>query len=237
MSVSHLFTRLVEYQRRHGLRATLRRAATAARRTVSARDMVVFYCDLDPARLRSVKCPAGFSIKRLESQTDLTSSDFEQVTSFWNPRLAMANMRERFERGAVLWVIKSGESVAGYGWTLRGGSIDPYYFPLGADDIHLFDFYVVPEFRGRGINPVLVGSILSEMVKTCDGRAFIESAEWNTNQILSLRKTPFRILGRVRTFQIFRWLLIRWKPGDPVIKPRSMVARPGKVSRILRSNE
>jgi GNAT superfamily N-acetyltransferase len=237
MSVSALFTRLVEYQKRHGLRAALRRAGIAARRAVSAGDMVVFYCDLDPDRLRAVKCPAGFSIERLESQTDLTSADFEQVTSFWNPRLASANIRERFESGAVLWLIKSGESVAGYGWTLRGGSIEPYYFPLGADDVHLFDFYVFPEFRGRGINPGLVGSILSEMVKTCDGRAFIEAAEWNTNQLLSLRKTSFRRLGRVRIFRVFRRLLIHWKPSEPVIEPRSVVTRTGKVSGMLRSNE
>lgn len=176
-------------------------------------------------------------MERLASLTDLSRANFEQVTSIWNPKLASANMRERFARGAVLWLIKSGESVAGYGWTLRGGSIEPYYFPLGADDVHLFDFYVLPEFRGRGINPHLVGSILNELVTTCDGRAFIEAAEWNTNQLLSLRKTPFRCLGRVRTLRVFRRVLIHWKPNEPVSKRRSTLARIGKVSGLLRSNE
>ncbi len=237
MSISAMFARLVEYQRRHGFRATLRRAGVAARRAVLARDMVVFYCDLDPGKLRPVRIPAGFSIERVVSLADFSSADFEQVTSFWNPKLASAHMRERFARGAVLWLVKSGESVAGYGWTLRGGSIEPYYFPLGTDDVQLFDFYVAPKFRGRAIHWLLTGHILQVLAAEGDGRAFADTGEWNDAQLASFRMTKLRLLGRVRAFRVFGRVLTHWKLNEPVREPRPAVAPTGKVTGLLRSNE
>ena len=42
------------------------------------------------------------------------------MTSPWNPKQAHRNIRERFEQAASLWLIKSGDKLAGYGWTLQG---------------------------------------------------------------------------------------------------------------------
>jgi len=237
MSISASLSRLVEYHRRHGFRATLRRAGIAARRAVFAGDMVVFYSDLDPDSLRPVKIPAGFSIERFKSLTDLSSADFEQVTSFWNPRLASSNIRERFARGAVLWLVKSRGSVAGYGWTLRGDSIEPYYFPLGADDVQLFDFYIALRFRGRALHWLLTGHILQALAAEGGARAFADTGEWNDAQLASFQMTKLRPLGRVRTFRVFGRLLTHWKPNEPVSEPRSVVARTSKVIGMLRSND
>ena len=73
------------------------------------------------------------------------------MTSFWNPKLAHRNIKERFDKGASLWLIKFEDRLAGYGWTLQGRTIEPHYFPLGQDDVHLFDFHVFPKYRGRGL--------------------------------------------------------------------------------------
>ncbi len=237
MNISAFFMRLVEYQRRHGFRATVRRAGIAARRAVLAGDMVVFYCDLDPDKCRPVKITTGFSIERLESLTDLGSADFEQVTAFWNPKLARANIRERFEKGAVLWLVKSGESVAGYGWTMRGGSIEPYYFPLGADDVQFFDFYVAAKFRGRALHWLLTGYILHVLATEGAARAFADTGEWNEAQLASFRMTKFRLLGRVRTLRVFGQLLNRWKVNEPAGEPKSVTAQTGKMTAMLKSNE
>lgn len=237
MSLSTSFSRLVEYQRRHGFRATLRRAGVAAKRTAFAGDMVVFYCDLDESKFRPVKVPAGFSIVRLESLSALSDEDFQQVTAFWNPKLASANIRERFENGAVLWLVKSGESVAAYGWTLRGRSIEPYYFPLGADDVQLFDFYVSTKFRGRALHWLLTSYLLHALAAEGASRAFADTGEWNEAQLASFRVTKFRQLGRVRTFRLFGRLFTRWKVNEGGKQPQSTVAHPAKVTGVLRSNE
>ncbi len=35
-------------------------------------------------------------------------------------------------KGALLWLIKSEDGLAGYGWTLQGRTIEPHYFPLAS---------------------------------------------------------------------------------------------------------
>ena len=90
----------------------------------------------------------------MESLPNSASQDLQEMTSFWNPKLAHGTSIERFETGASLWLIKSADKLAGYGWTLQGRTIEPYYFPLGKDDVHLFDFHVFPQYRGQGNKPV-----------------------------------------------------------------------------------
>jgi ribosomal protein S18 acetylase RimI-like enzyme len=138
------------------------------------------------------------------------------MTSFWNSKLARRNIDQRFDAAAVLWLIKSEGELAGYGWTLQGGTMEPYYFPLGTQDVHLFDFHVFPRYRGRGMNPLLVRHILRRLAAEGLGRAFIEAAEWNRAQLSSLGKTPFRRFGSARKWTALRRTVVFWANGDTV---------------------
>ena len=149
-------------------------------------------------------------MERHRNQTDLSPQDLQEITSFWNPKLARRNIKERFELGASLWLIKLEDQLAGYGWTLQGRTVEPHYFRLGPDDVHLFDFHVFPQYRGRGVNPSLVSYILRSLAAESHGRAFIEAAEWNQAQLASLRRTPFRRLGSARKFTLFRHTMVFW---------------------------
>jgi ribosomal protein S18 acetylase RimI-like enzyme len=154
--------------------------------------------------------PSFLKVEQKRSSAELSPEDFEAITSFWNPRLARRNMKERFGKGASLWMIKSHGRLAGYGWTLQGHTIEPHYFPLGRDDAHLFDFHVFPEYRGQGMNPFLVGEILGRLAREGASRALIEAAEWNQAQLSSLSKTPFRRLGLARKLTIFNRTIVCW---------------------------
>jgi ribosomal protein S18 acetylase RimI-like enzyme len=210
MAISASISRLTAYCNRHGFVATIRRAGLAVKRALFSSRMVVFYCDLAKQTTASVNIPSSLKAERLRSYAELSPQDLQEMTSFWNPKQAHRNIRERFEQGASLWLIKSGEKLAGYGWTLQGRTIEPYYFPLGQDDVHLFDFHVYHEYRGQGLNPFLVTHILSNLARIGGGRAFIEAAEWNEAQLSSLRKTPFHRLGRFRSFTMFGYTLVSW---------------------------
>jgi ribosomal protein S18 acetylase RimI-like enzyme len=189
---------------------TLRRAGLAVNRAVFANRMVVFYCDLADQLTDTVVLPNPFTMDRLRSEVELSPPDLMAMTAFWNPKQGHRNISERFELGASLWLIKSEGQLAGYGWSLQGRTVEPYYFPLGKDDIHLFDFHVFPQYRGRRINPLLVTHILHKLAANCGGRAFIEAAEWNEAQLSSLRKTPFRHLGMARSFTLFGHTFVSW---------------------------
>jgi len=178
-------------------------------------------------------------LKRSYAQLD--PQDLERITSFWHPKLAHRNMKGRFGKGALLWLIKSEDSLAGYGWTLQGHTVEPHYFPLGEGDVHLFDFHVLPQYRGRGVNPFLVSHILRSLAADGAGRAFIEAAEWNKAQLSSLTKTPFRRLGCARKSMIFRHTIVCWAEDDMasqvrehLSERRSMVATDRNASDVLR---
>ena len=203
-------SRLIDYRRRHGFGGTVKRAAVAAKRAFFARHMVVFWCDLAGEDIPAARLSDSLRVERLRKSGELSTADFQKITVFWNPGQARRNIEQRLELGACLWLIKCEHKLAGYGWTLRARTIEPYYFPLAPDDAHLFDFHVFPEYRGRGINPSLVGEILKCLAGELRGRAFIEAAEWNEAQLASLRKTPFRYLGRVSTLNLFGHRFVNW---------------------------
>src|SRR5215469_1115356 len=146
MSVSSSISRLTEYYRRHGLAATLSRAQLGLRRAFFASRMVVFYCDLHRQYVAPLNPPGTFYVECLAALAELRPEYRAKITGFWNSELANRNLQERFGRGALLWVALCGDQLAGYGWTLNGQTIEPYYFPLAKDDVHLFDFHVFPDF-------------------------------------------------------------------------------------------
>jgi hypothetical protein len=234
MSISASFTRLIEYQRRHGFRVTLRRAGVAARRAILARNMVVFYCDL--GKLRPILAPAGCCVRRVGSLAELGSDRLQEVISFWNAKLAERNIRERFAKGATLWLVEAENQLAGFGWTLEGNTIEPYYFPLGARDVQLFDFYIFPKFRGLTFYWLLTNRILETLAVEGCSRAFADTGEWNRAQLAAFKVTPFRALGSVKTYKLFGRRLTTWSAGGSAGQIRQMVGRSPKTMSEPRLN-
>jgi GNAT superfamily N-acetyltransferase len=173
----------------------------------------------------SADLPGFLKVERKRSPAELGLEDLEAMTSFWNPRLAQRNIQERFGKGASLWLIKSHDRLAGYGWTLQGCTIESHYFPLGRHDVHFFDFHVFPEYRGQGMNPLLVTHIISRVTTEATGRAFIEAAEWNQAQLSSLSKTPFRLLGKARKLTVFGHTIVFWAANETALRGTKVPVR------------
>ncbi len=210
MGASNSILRLSSYYKRNGFAATARRGSLAVKRALFSNRMVLFYCDLCNDAFAPADLPNFLKVERKRTAAELSPEDLQAMTSFWNPKLAYRNMKERFGKGASLWLIKSYDNLAGYGWTLQGSTVEAHYFRLGQDDVHLFDFHVFTEYRGRGLNPVLVTHILQELATAESGRAFIEAAEWNQAQLSSLTRTPFRRLGSASKLTIFGRTVVCW---------------------------
>jgi ribosomal protein S18 acetylase RimI-like enzyme len=230
MTISTSISRLAAYYTRHGYAATIHRASLAVKRAVFSNRMVIFYCDLTKQTAVPVHISSFLKVERLRSYAELSPPDLHQIINIWNKKLAHRNIRERFDQGASLWLMRSGEQLAGYGWTLKGSTIEPHYFPLAEDDVHLFDFHVFPQYRGQGMNPLLVNHILRSLAGECGGRALIEAAEWNGPQLSSLRKTPFRRMGWARKSTIFHRTIVSWDQNETVQKVGEVIERRGGAS-------
>ncbi|MGA8765330.1 MAG: GNAT family N-acetyltransferase [Candidatus Sulfotelmatobacter sp.] len=214
MGISTFISRLALYHQRNGSGATVRRAALEVSRALFSNRMVLFYCDLSALDAGPVGLPGSLTVERKGNETEVSSLDLAAIIDSWNSKVAHRFIKERFGQGASLWMIKSEGRLAGYGWTLQGETVEPHYFRLGPEDIHLFDFYVFPSYRGQGLNPLLLTHILHHLTTECTGRAFIEAAEWNHAQLASLRKTAFHRLGQASKFTIFRRTVVCWNEDE-----------------------
>jgi len=237
MRISNSISRATVYCKRHGLAATICRAQLAGKRALFADRMLVFYCDLDERRLPQVNFPTALRVERLRALTELSAEHVQAITGFWNPKLANQNIRERFKKGASLWLVECEKKLAGYGWTLQGKTIAPYYFPLAPDDVQLFDFYVFPKFRGRAIHWILTSHILHTLAAEGRSRAFADTREWNQAQRASFTMTPFRLLGSVRTYHIFGQVLNCWVASKTADREQNDPLGRDGAMKILRSNE
>jgi len=210
MAISTAISRFTDYYRRHGLPATARRTWLAVQRSLFSSRSVLFYCDLATQTSPPRDLPTFLKVERIKSLAELNHGDLEAMTSFWNPKLAEKSMKERFNLGASLWLIKSHDKLAGYGWTLQGRTVEPHYFPLGHDDVQFIDFYVFPKYRGRGIDWFLMTQILHRLAVEGLGRAFGEAGEWNQASIASFRMSRFDCLGLARKCTILGRTIVCW---------------------------
>lgn len=248
MGISSLLSRLTTYYKRHGFESTAVRVGLAIKRALFSNRTVVFYCDLTTLSSSQTGVPSSLQVERKRSGKELSPQELYEIISVWNPMQAQQDLEERFGKGASLWLAKFEDRLAGYGWTLRGHTIEPHYLPLGPNDVHLFDFYVFPQFRGRGMNPQLVTDILRSLAADGGGRAFIEAAAWNHAQLSSVGKTPFRRLGLARKLTILRRTIVSWDRNGAIPKQNSysrhcapsaefqrQIVRIGTIARIVGS--
>ncbi len=201
-----MIQRALHFARRHGLVPTCRRIWVALQRLPAAGQLVVYGCDLTGGIMRT---PVNLTVERRLSMESL-GEDRQWLAGQWVPHLVLERLSERFSAGATLWLGRVEGTLVAYGWTLQGTAIRPHYMPLLPGDVHLFDFQVVPGFRGRGLNGELVMQILEHLHATSAKRAWIECAPWNQSQIRSLSKTPFRPSGVVRAFTVFGVTMAMW---------------------------
>lgn len=215
MSISISVSRFITYYSRYGFRATIGRLGLEIRR-LFLNHIVVFYCDLSRQTTSPAKIPRSLKVKRLTSYAELGLQDLQEMTSFGDSKQTHRNIRERFEQRASLWLIWSGDMLAGYSWTVRGHTIEPYYFPLAPDDVRLFDFFTFPKFRGRAILWFLITHILHSLRVEGAARVFGAVAEWNQASLSFYKMIPFRRLGVARPYKIFGYTFIRWVESETV---------------------
>jgi GNAT superfamily N-acetyltransferase len=208
--------------------SVLRRLLSSDRFVLYYYDLVARGCSTSLART----LPDRLTVARITSQEEIDQQDWQKIINYWKPELTRRNFSERFRKGAAVWLIRSEGKLAGYGWTLTGRTIKPHFVPFGSNDVHLFDFLIFPEYRGRGINPLLVTHILDQLAAESRTRAYIEAAEWNHSQLTSLGKTAFHLLGVARKVSLFGRTFVEWEraqePSGSESPQVSAKSRPAK---------
>ena len=221
MSFFESLSRATEYLKRHGLAATLRRAGVSAKHALVDRRMAVYCFDFGKQTLRDLKVSSSFTVHRIRNEMELSQQDLEILIGHWNPKLARRSISERFAKGASLWVVRSENQLAGYCWTMTGKPIAPYYFPLAADDVQLFDVFVLPKSRGGAVAWYLIMSVLHALKADGAARVYADMGEWNRGSLALYDKlTPFRPLGIAQSFTLFGHKFITWDESPATQAPQ-----------------
>jgi Acetyltransferase (GNAT) family len=231
---SDSISRLATYYKRHGLRGSLARAVLFVRRSLSSSRMVIFYWDLtkgsDPAV--SAALPDNVSVERKASREQIEPSDWQQMVNFWNPTLCAQQFSERLQKGASLWLIRANGRLAGYGWSIVGHTLEPYYYPLVADDVYIYDFLVFPECRGQQVVSSAITLVLKDLANRRKERAHFEVAVWNLASLSATGKVGFprHQIGVARKTSLFGRTFVEWT-SLPEVARRSKIQVRDKTIR------
>ncbi len=119
------------------------------------------------------------------------ASDVPLLASLMN--LDEKTIQERIDTGHRPYVARIGETPAGYGWVARHeasiGELD-LEFALPPDNRYLWDYVTLPQFRGRGVYPHLLQTILRREFQAAD-RFWIIYAPENDASESGIRKAGF----------------------------------------------
>jgi hypothetical protein len=155
--------------------------------------------------------PENIIIESKRTYHDILGPDSLRLVNYWTEELLMDKTIERFENGAILWIVKYNANVAGFVWSIRGMVSQYYYMPLTPHDAVLFDSVIFDEFRGRGLYPLLMNYVFWQLKIAGVKRTFGMSSAWNEPSIRGIGKTFFRKFGVARKFHIFgRNITIWW---------------------------
>lgn len=199
-------TRLWSFYRSHGLGPTLARGTESIRRLSYGGRMILFSCVL-PAP------PVGHSSALSFDRHNAASLDRAEYLGVFGQRDAAARETEltaRFAAGSELWLARWEGRLAAYGWTIQGGTIEPHFFPIQAEEVHFFDFFVAPGMRGRGINVALMLEVMARLGEQGVRRMHVECAAWNAAQLRSLDKCALQRNGAARMVRVFGHSLVIW---------------------------
>jgi hypothetical protein len=105
------------------------------------------------------------------------------------------DLQDTVESGGTLWLGLEHGLIEGFAITRRGDQLERYFFPLNADCIVISHCMTLQAFRGRGIYPALLQSILLRLSTSCD-RFYIDCTDYREASARGITKAGFHFIGR-----------------------------------------
>jgi len=128
-----------------------------------------------------------------------------ELMAYMDRSAALQRIKEGFEEEYEPFVAFSEGKVAHVSWLFHPPEVKEtlVVFHLHEDQCSIGACLTSPEFRGMNIYPVVLQSILQEVVKRGAKAAFIAAAPSNTASIRGIEKAGFRLIETVRGFRLF----------------------------------
>jgi GNAT superfamily N-acetyltransferase len=173
------------------------------------RDLVVLAKSLSVSEPPLEPLP-GLVIRQVKEKEELAVMD-----DCVGPREA-ARLRRVFDDGGVAFIAWQDEKLAGWGWIAY--EIDPgvnrVHIPLSPGDATLYDLFVLPAYRGRGIAQRLVASRLQLLRAQGYKRAVISCAKGEIPALRLAQKAGYSSIGESCHTRFLFWDNLKFNPYD-----------------------
>jgi hypothetical protein len=210
MRLDHYLFRAKRYYQKRGLIKTLRHTIFVGLRNCFQKEFILFTAELPQLEGREIVVPQGAVIVCREKECEISEPEYEVLLANGGKSIVAKQIKERFGKGAQIWLLKQESYLVGFVWSIGEKPVKPYFFPLTASDVHLFDNEIFSDYKGKGNNPFLIDYVLGELRKKGFLRAYIETQTWNKAEIKSLAKTAFQQLAVARKFSFFGKKIAVW---------------------------
>lgn len=210
MHKRNLLTRFRNYYQKRGFLRTLRRIYEHPYRAIFKSKRLLIYAELNEVNDSVLTLPPNIIIECRSTYNEAVQPDMQRIINYWDKEMEMDKARERFEKGAILWIVKLNEDIAGFVWSIKGKLISPWYLPLTPHDAYILDAVTFEEYRGRRLYPLIMNYVLGKLKLEGVSRAIAEVYAWNTPSIRGLEKTYFRKFGEARRFHLLNRNITIW---------------------------
>jgi len=202
--------RLARYFKSNGLVKTVCHCFEKAGQSIFGRRFIIFFVELTKLNDEGIRMPQNFAVECRKNVGEITKDELETLIHYGGERIIRYKLKNRFGKGAYLWLMKVGGRAVGMVWTTRQKTLQPYYYPMSPNDVHVFDNEVFLDYRGRGINPFLINYVVFALKKEGLVRAYIETRVKNIPEIRSLAKTHFSNYASAIKLHIFGHNITFW---------------------------
>jgi GNAT superfamily N-acetyltransferase len=187
--------RIRRFYGKYGFSKSIGKFFTTLRDLVIDKPDFIYFADLPLLKSPQTQLREACYVVERRDEGSLLSSELEALNGYIGSRLISFRLKERFSKGASLWLLKTKDECIGMVWTIVGATIEPYYYFIGRHDVHFFNNEVFIPYRGKGFNPGLIEHILFSLKERGALRAYLETNQRNIKEQRSIQKTSFQKMG------------------------------------------
>jgi len=209
-----LFAKVVSYYKRNGILRTIKHIPVKLRWTIFRKRDILYVCELADLDISEIILPENIVVEKKESFESLTEQELQALCGHQNSIVFTDQLKGRFNKRSVIWLIKVDGDTAGMFWTLTGDSIEPHYFCLMENDVHLYNGQILEHYRGRRLFSVLANYILAELKKQGLRRVYVETNGANIAAIRAFEKIYVKKIATARIYRIFGKNVTIWNKED-----------------------
>jgi hypothetical protein len=196
-------------QLRERVERKVRRTARDKWRVLTQDRNHVFVFDGEPP---VVPLPDNTEIIRYDRIEDIPQHAIDKMIEEGGPD-ALEWIRKEFAAHSVLWLAYIGGEYASRQLTRRGNFFERWFFPINEKDFVFMAAGTFPEFRGRGLNPLLKRYIMSQEMQP-GGRVLVDCKVWNDSSFRAIMKNGFQPVAVMRNY---------WDGDTPIERTKSLL--------------